>query len=54
MARRPSRMPVDTPVRWERAVHRERRAIVLFCILDKWIYFYIFFLDYIIISVVIA
>jgi hypothetical protein len=32
MARRVRPKPVGTPVRWERAVHREGRAAVLFCI----------------------
>jgi hypothetical protein len=35
-------------------VHREGRAAFSFCILDKWIYFQIFFLDYKIIYVVTA
>jgi hypothetical protein len=38
LARRPSRTPIGTPVRWERAVNREARAAVSFCILDNWIF----------------
>jgi hypothetical protein len=46
--------PVGTPVRWERAVHREGRAAVSFAFLDKWIYFKSVFPDYKNISDVIA